>query len=272
MRFQYCLNTSTIRPVPLLDKIHFAGKARFRAIELWTDDIDNFLDEGGSITDIRRALDDNGLQVPTVIALHSWLGTSKSEHILALTEARRRMDQAAKIGASGIIASPALEKCDLSRAGEQYRELIDIGINMGVLPAMEFLGFVGSVYTISQAWQIARDADHPEARIVMDPFHILRGGGSLEEIPMVPGNRVAIWHWNDVPKTPPISQQTDGDRIMPGDGVGPLRNIEKLIIESGYEGYVSLELFNDRWWKENPAKTVKIGMEKMQLFFNAPTD
>ena len=60
--------------------------------------------------------------------------------------------------------------------------------------------------------------------------------------------------------------------LLPGDGVGPLRNIEKLIIESGYEGYVSLELFNDRLWKENPAKTVKIGMEKMQLFFNPPTD
>jgi sugar phosphate isomerase/epimerase len=266
-RFQYCLNSSTIQPVPLLDKIRLASDAGFRALELWSDDIDACLQAGGALADIRRALEDRGLEVPGVIAVHGWLGSRGKEHAAALTEAGRRMEQAAAIGSRRIVASPPLERCDLDGAAEQYRELIELGSGFGVWPAMEFLGFAGSVHTITQAWEIARGADHPEARVVMDPFHILRGGGSVAEIAQVPGDRVAIWHWNDVPPAPPLPQQGDADRVMPGDGAGPLREIERQAVASGYAGYVSLELFNREWWERDPAETVRIGMEKMRRFF-----
>ena len=265
--FQYCLNTSTIQPVPLLDKIRLASKAGFGAVELWSDDIDAFLQAGGSLAGVRGALEDGGLEVPGVIAVHGWLGSRGEEHAAALAEAGRRMEQAAAVGAPRIVASPPLEPCDLGEAGEQYRELIELGGKFGVWPAMEFLGFSGSVHTIAQAWEIARAADHPEARVVMDPFHILRGGGSAAEIASVPGDRVAIWHWNDVPSWPPLPQQGDADRVMPGDGAGPLREIERQAVASGYSGYVSLELFNREWWGRDPEETVRVGMEKMRGFF-----
>lgn len=266
-RFQYCLNSSTIQPVPLLDKIRLASEAGFRAAELWSDDIDAFQQAGGSLAEVRTALEDRGLEVPGVIAVHGWLGSRGEEHAAALAEAGRRMEQAAAIGAPRIVASPPLAPCDLGGAGEQYRELIELGGEFGVWPAMEFLGFAGSVHTIAQAWEIARAADHPEARVVMDPFHILRGGGSAAEVASVPGGRVAIWHWNDVPRVPPLPQQGDADRVMPGDGAGPLREIERQAVASGYSGYVSLELFNREWWARDPAETVRIGMEKMRGFF-----
>ena len=267
-RFEYCLNSSTIQPVPLLDKIRLASEADFRAIELWSDDIDAFLQAGGAPAEIRTALEDCGLEVPGVIAVHGWLGSRREEHAAALAEAGRRMEQAAAIGSRRIVAAPPLEPCDLSGAGEQYRELIELGGEFGVWPAMEFLGFAGSVHTITQAWEIARAADHPEARVVMDPFHILRGGGSAAEIAGVPGDRVAIWHWNDVPSEPPFAQQGDADRVMPGDGAGPLREIERQAVASGYAGYVSLELFNREWWGRNPSETVRVGMEKMGRYFS----
>ena len=212
-------------------------------------------------------MEDRGLEVPGVIAVHGWLGSRGEEHAAALAEAGRRMEQAAAIGATRIVASPPLEPCDLGGAGEQYRELIELGGEFGVWPAMEFLGFSGSVHTIAQAWEIACAADHPEARVVMDPFHILRGGGSAAEIASVPGDRVAIWHWNDVPPTPPLPQQGDADRVMPGDGAGPLREIERQAVASGYSGCVSLELFNREWWARDPSETVRAGMEKMRRYF-----
>lgn len=267
MRFQYCLNTSTIKPAPLLDKIRLTSTAGFAGIELWTEDIDAYLETGGSIGDLRSALQDSGLEVPTIVAVHGWLGTSGDEYVQAISEARRRMEQAAAVGAQRIVASPALHTCDLNRAGNQYRELLELGTETGVFPAMEFLGFVESVHTISQAWKIVQDADHPEARVVMDPFHVLRGGGTVDAIATVPGEQVAIWHWNDVPASPPISEQMDSSRVMPGDGVAPLKEIESLIIATGFKGYVSLELFNEAWWNRDPEETVRVGMEKMCAFF-----
>ena len=130
------------------------------------------------------------------------------------------MAQAVAVGAEFIVASPPLDSCDLSRGGADYRELLEIGKEIGVRPAMEYLGFVQSVYTIDQAWQIATDADHPDASLIMDPFHILRGGGPIASIAKVPGDKIAVWHWNDAPGDKPFAEQSDADRVMPGDGVG----------------------------------------------------
>ena len=265
----YCLNSSTIRPTPLLEKIRVAAKTGYSAIELWTDDIDAFVSGGGKLGDVRRALNDSGLLVPSVVALHGWLGSTGSEHDAAMAEAARRMEQAIAVGAARIIASPPLEDRDLSRAGDQYRELLELGDHLGIAPAMEFLGFVPSVFTIEQAWQIAVDADHADAAVVMDPFHILRGGGDIESIGLVPGDRVAVWHWNDLPAEPPATEQTDADRVMPGDGVAPLQQIETLARDAGYAGPVSLELFNESYWARDPEEVAALGLRKMMGSFSS---
>ena len=177
MTVQYALNTSTIRPASLMEKIRIAGQTGYQGIELWNDDLTAHEQQGGSLADVRQALADYGLAVPTVIALHGWLGAEGTARAQALEEVRRRMAQAVAVGAEFIVASPPLDSCDLSRGGADYRELLEIGRGIGVRPAMEYLGFVQSVYTIDQAWQIATDADHSDASLIMDPFHILRGGG-----------------------------------------------------------------------------------------------
>lgn len=263
----YCLNSSTIRPAPLMEKIQIAAEAGYEAIELWNDDLTAHQEAGGSLRDVAQALSDRGLAAPTCIAVHGWLGSTGTAHEQAIEEAKRRMQQAVEVGAQYVIASPPMDPFDLSRGGADYRELLEVGAEIGVRPAMEYLGFMKSVYTIDQAWQIVGDADHPDASIIMDPFHILRGGGPIESIAKVPGEKVAIWHWNDAPGDKPFSEQSDADRVLPGDGVGPLREIEQLALAQGYEGYVSLELFNLDLWNQDPIEVAKIGMEKMQAYF-----
>ena len=267
MTVQYCLNSSTIRPAALMEKIRIAGQVGYRAIELWNDDLQAYQEQGGSLGDVREALEDHGLAVPTVIALHGWLGSEGEAHAQALEEAKRRMEQAVAVGAEFIVSSPPMDSCDLSCGGVDYRELLELGRAMGVRPAMEYLGFVQSVYTIEQAWQIVEDADHPDSSLIMDPFHILRGGGSIESIALVPADKVAIWHWNDAPSDKPFAEQTDADRVMPGDGIGPLQRIEELALAQGYEGFVSLELFNPALWEEDPEEVARIGLDKMQRYF-----
>ena len=68
----YCLNSSTIKPTPILDKIRIAAETGYRAIELWHDDIDLYLQCGGTLADIKKAVDDHGLLVPTTIFLKGW--------------------------------------------------------------------------------------------------------------------------------------------------------------------------------------------------------
>ena len=97
-QFQLGLNTSTIRPAGLMDKIRIAAETGYSAIELWNDDLIEYEEQGGSLTDVKKALEDYGLSVPTVIALHGWLNTTGTEHQEAIEEAKRRMAQAAAVG------------------------------------------------------------------------------------------------------------------------------------------------------------------------------
>ena len=97
MATQYCLNASTIRPQSLMEKIRIAGQAGYKAIELWNDDLTAHEESGGSLKDVKQALSDHGLAVPTVIAMHGWLGSEGEAKAQALEEARRKMEQAVQV-------------------------------------------------------------------------------------------------------------------------------------------------------------------------------
>ena len=51
-------------------------------------------------------------------------------------------------------------------------------------------------------------------------------------------------HLNDYPQAADSSTLNDGNRIYPGDGVAPLRQILRDLRDSGFRGHFSLELFN----------------------------
>src|SRR5690606_38007987 len=206
---------------PLMEKIRVAAEVGFQAVELWNDDLTAHVEAGGTLKEVKAALDDAGLLVPTVIHIGGWLDAEGEAYRQALDVARRKMEQAAAVGAPRIIAGPPPGPVDWDRAAERYRELLDIGRGFGVLPAMEFLGFVNGVHTIRAAWQIVTRAGDPDGTIVLDPFHIFRGGSPIEDIRLIPAERIAVYHFNDAPGHIPREKQKDSDRVMPGDGVLP---------------------------------------------------
>src|SRR4051794_2632850 len=118
--FTYCLNTSTIRPTPLLQKIEIAGRLGYGALEPWNDEITEYLGQGGTLADLKRALDDAGLKVVSVIALHGWVTAEGEAYQAVLDDCRRRMDQAAALGSPYIVASPPQEVVDLKRASARF--------------------------------------------------------------------------------------------------------------------------------------------------------
>lgn len=263
----YCLNTSTIRPAKLLDKIRIAGECGYGAIELWNDEMDEALRSGVSMSDIVKALSDYGLSVPSVIAIHNWMTTHGEEYRKALDEAKRRMEQAAQVGAKRIVATPPVRiECalDMRLAADRYNELLEVGRRIGVLPAVEFLGFSEAVHRVDQAWEIVKLSSASDGSVILDTFHLYRGGSSLDDVPDLTGEFIAILHFNDVPAGIPRENLTDADRVYPGDGILPLRQIVKDVMERGYSGAISLELFNRELWERDPKEVAQVGIEKMR--------
>jgi 2-keto-myo-inositol isomerase len=262
--FLYCLNTSTIRPTPLLEKIAIAGKAGYNAIEPWNDEITEYLSQGGTLSELKRTLADAGLKVVSVIALHGWITATGAEHDRVLADCRRRMEQAAMLESPYIVASPPQETVDLKLATDRFAELMAIGSEVGVMPSMEFLGFVDGIKNVASAWEIASGSGNPRATVVADVFHMLRGGGSIDDLLKIPGNRLANFHINDLPAQPDPLTQKDEDRVMVGDGIADLPRVIGNLRAIKYEGPLSLELFNRKLWAEDPQAVVERGLARIR--------
>jgi sugar phosphate isomerase/epimerase len=129
---------------------------------------------------------------------------------------------------------------------------------------MEFLGFVQGINTTAAAWAVAAGTHDAEAAIVSDVFHMLRGGHSVDDLLMISGDRLAVFHINDVPADPPPTRQTDHDRVMLGDGIADLPRVIANLRAIGYRGPLSLELFNRDLWTREPREVARLGLERLR--------
>lgn len=262
--FQYSLNSSTIKTTPLLQKISVAAEAGYAGLEIWHDDVDEFVENGGTVEDVRKCLDDHGVVTPGTIHMKGWFQPAGEVHVEAMDEAKRKLEQAAKLGASYTVAGPPHEIADRELGKRHYHELLEVGGQFGVRPAFEYLGFIQDLKTIDDAIEIATGAAHPSAWIVLDPFHCHVGGGGFDSIAKLDAEQIAVSHFNDAPDQPEAATQRDPDRVMPGDGVVDLKGYCQQLRDIQYSGFLSLELFRPDLWQQEPLSVAKIGLEKMK--------
>lgn len=264
MAFTLCLNTSTIMPQPILEKIRLTAEAGYAGIELWVNDVYAFIGRGGEVRDIEKALADHGLIVPCMIATRGWAEASEFEYPHQLQETKRRLELAARLGSPYLVCSPPYEPFDLSVVASRYRELLELGRNIGCRPTYEYISFFRGCPRLDQAWQVVQEANDPDATLVMDAFHTWNSGGTLDDIREVSADRIAHYHIDDAAQEIPAGQQLDPDRVMVGDGVIDLKAEIQTLRDIGYDKTISLELFNKRLWEQDPGEVLRIGMERLQ--------
>ncbi|MDP4681178.1 MAG: sugar phosphate isomerase/epimerase, partial [Cyclobacteriaceae bacterium] len=116
--------------------------------------------------------------------------------------------------------------------------------------------------TLGQAAAVALDANHPQAKIIPDVFHMYISEGGFEGLRLLNGDMFAIFQFNDAPKNMALEDMKDKDRVFPGDGILPLPQILKDLKTTGFKGCVSLELYNQEYYKQDLLQVAKTGMEK----------
>ncbi|HOD80674.1 MAG: Inosose isomerase [Planctomycetes bacterium ADurb.Bin126] len=267
--FGYCLNMGTVMGHKLtLDReIELAARAGYNGIEPWTRSIKAYVEGGGSAKDLAKRAADAGLSVEGAIGFFDWIVDEPDRRAKALEQARQEMELVASIGGRRIAAPPAgatNEKVDLLAAAERYAALVDIGRQVGVVPAAEIWGRSQTMGRLGEAALVAIHCGRKEACILPDVFHMYRGGSAFEGLRLLSAQAIAVFHVNDYPADPPREQSTDAHRVMPGDGVAPLGQIFRDLAAIGYRGMISLELFNRDYWKMEPLQVARIGLEKMR--------
>ncbi len=247
-----------------MEKIRLTAEAGFAGVELWINDVYEFIGKGGEVRDVEHALSDHGLIVPCTIAARQWGEATEEEYPLMLDEAKRRMELAARLGAPYLVATPPRDPCDLDQISRRYRDLLEIGRQVGVKPTFEYISFFRSVPTLRQAWQIVQEADALDATLILDAFHNWNSGSTLDDLREIPADKIGHYHINDAHSDLPPLTQRDPNRVMLGEGQIDLAAEIAVLKEKGYAGTVSLELFNQELWQRDPAEVLKIGIERMR--------
>ncbi|MEZ5071961.1 MAG: sugar phosphate isomerase/epimerase [Bacteroidales bacterium] len=266
-KFRYCLNTSTIRENAngILEFISVAGDAGYDGIEIWVRDVRAFLEQGGRAATLRQALADQGLVAENAIGFAPWLSGP-----VGLEEMHRDMDMLAEVGCRRV-AAPAMggdlsQPLDLFEMAGLYNQLLDLGRRTGVMPQLEFWGASDRFWHLGQAAMVLCISGDPDARLLPDVYHLFRGGTDFNALDMINGRFIDVFHLNDYPDPAelPRTDQTDADRVYPGDGAAPLSRVLNYLDTSPGEKVLSLELFHPAYWKQDARDVASTGLRKMK--------
>jgi sugar phosphate isomerase/epimerase len=268
--FGFCLNTSTIsgQKLDIVEVVEIAAKAGYSAIEPWIRELDQYVKAGGNLKELGKRIQDKGLTVESAIGFPEWVVDDDARRKKGLEEVKRCMDLVQQIGGKRLAAPPAgatsQTDLNLSRAAERYRAILELGDKVGVVPELEIWGPSKSLSRLSEAAMVAVEAGHPKACILTDVYHLYKGGSSIDGLRLLNGAALPVMHFNDYPADPPRTDITDAQRIYPGDGVAPLKAILRTLRDIGFRGFLSLELFNRDYWKQDAAAVAKTGLQKMR--------
>lgn len=259
-----CLDTATIRPASLKEKVRIASEAGYDAIEPWDNELQEFEENGGDLKELGQKIKDQGMFVPSVIGLWNALPPTQGEWEESLQDTRRRMRMAADIGSEHIQTIPNTvgENYDLKWVADRYQDIIEIGIQeYDINPAIVFVKFF-PLKTLGEAVAVALNANHTEAKVIPDTFHMHISKGGFEGLKLLNGDMIAIFQFADAPDSPTVEKLEDKHRVFPGDGVLPLVQSLKDLKSTGYTGCVSLELYNPDYWERNLQSVAETGLQK----------
>ena len=273
--FGYSLNTSTIRgqKIPIDEEAKLAAKAGFNAIEPWIGELQDFTKKGGSLKDLGKLIADSGLKVESAIGFARWIVDDDLERQKGLDDAKRDMEMVLPIGGTRIAAPPAgaTDKpiTDFNKIADRYRTLAELGGKVGIIPEVELWGHSKTMSRLGETMLVALESGNPKACILPDIYHLFKGGSGFEGLKLHQGKAIGIFHVNDYPKDKERAIIKDADRIFPGDGIAPLKEVFRTLRDIGYRGMLSLELFNPEYYKRDAYEVIKEGLTKTKAAVKA---
>jgi len=269
MGFTYCLNTSTIRTegATIIDAIDVAADAGWDGLEPWVQELDEWVAQGGTLEQVRAHAAQRGVALVNLIGFPEWAVPEEDRRRVGLEEAARCFAMAQTLGCPHVAAPPMGihdRAVDLEPIPERYAAVVDLAARYGVQPLLEYWGVARTLGTTGEALLVAAECGRPGVQLLADVFHMYKGSGHHSGFEHFGAGRLGLVHVNDYPALPDRAAVTDADRVYPGDGQAPWKEILAMLARIGYEGILSLELFNEAYWARGPAAVAREGLEKLK--------
>ena len=249
---------------PLDEKLRAIADAGFTAVEIFEAD---FLSFNGAPRDVGRLCRDLGLKISAFQPFRDFEGMPEPQRGRNFERAVRKFDLMHELGADLLLVCSNVSPASLGgvdRAAADFRELGALAAERGLRVGFEALAWGRHVNDYRDAWEIVRRADHPAIGLILDSFHILARNTPLEAIRAIPGDRVFLVQLADAPRFDlDVLSWSRHFRCFPGQGDLPVVDFMKAVQATGYDGPLSLEIFNDQFRAGSAARVARDGRRSL---------
>ena len=242
----------------LREKLEAAAAAGFDGVEIFENDFLAF-DEGPA--EVGRMVRDLGLAVTVFQPFRDFEGLPEPQRARAFDRAERKFDVMQQLGTDLMLVCSNVSPSAIGgadRAAVDLRELGERAARRNLRICYEALAWGRFVNDHRDAWEIVRRADHPAVGLILDSFHTLSRGTNPRTIEPIPGDRIFLVHVADAPLLDmDLLSWSRHFRNMPGQGDLPVVDFLTAVERTGYNSYLSLEIFNDQF-RSGSARTVAV--------------
>ncbi|HRD77610.1 MAG TPA: TIM barrel protein [Hyphomicrobiaceae bacterium] len=250
----------------LNEKLEAIAAARFKGVELFENDL---LAYSGTAKDVRRMAADLGLEIITYQPFRDFEGMPPERRDRVFQRAERKLDTMQELGCNLLMICSNVSPESLGgieRAAADLHELGERAKKRGCRIGFEALAWGRHINDYRDAWEAVRRADHPAVGLVLDTFHILVRKTDLGPVRAIPPDRIALVQVADAPLLDmDYLSWSRHYRNFPGQGDLPLQAFMQALQSTGYDGPLSLEIFNDRF-RAGSARSVAVDGHRSLIF------
>lgn len=236
-----------ISPFPFAERVEAAAKAGYKGVGLIHADMQATREKIG-LKEMRRILDANGMPHVELEFITHWF--SSDELRVASDKVRHELFEAAEVlRARDVKIAPEFDATgiDLPHVTDSFAEICRDAARYGTKIALEIMPF-SNVKTMQTARAIVEGAAQPNGGLLLDIWHIARGGIAYEEVAKVPKQYVVSVELDDADAeiVGSLWEDTIYQRRLCGEGVLNPPAFIDAIEKTGFDSFYSVEVISKK--------------------------
>lgn len=232
----------------LPEKLTAIAAAGFDGIEIFEQD---FIASDFSPAEVGRMVRDQGLEITLFQPFRDFEGLPEPHRARAFARAERKFELMNQLGTDLVLFCSSCHPAamgGIDRMAADFNELGDLAAKHGVRVGYEALCWGRFVNDHRDAWEVVRRADHPNIGLILDSFHTLARKIDPDSIRSIPADKIFFVQMADAPAFDmDLLYWSRHFRNMPGEGDLDVTGFTRAVMATGYDGWLSLEIFNDQF-------------------------
>ena len=252
-----CIHTITTKPWSIETAIEKYAKAGVHGVSVWQQAL-----EGRSISECGNRIREAGLEVVSYVRGGFFPSTSSEKRTEAIEHNKKMIEESHALGAPLLVlvcGSDPDQSLDTSRVQIQsgieailpFAEQAQVKLAIEPLHPM-YADTRSAITTLTDANDMAERLNSPFAGVAIDVYHLWWDNRLYHEIERCAQNdNLFAFHVCDwrIPTRDMLN-----DRTIMGQGCIPVTDIRRAVDNTGYDGFIEVEIFSEEHWQEDQDK------------------